>query len=269
MNTRIDRTFANLRREGKAGFIAYIAAGDPSVARTVERVDALVAAGVDMIELGLPFSDPLADGRVNQEAADRALRAGADFKSVMSGIRRIRDKHPDLPLILYTYLNPFIVRSFESAATAAAEAGLDGLLLLDLPVEEAVACQRIMKKLGLHMINLVTPTSPDKRIARIVKYAGGFVYCVSRTGVTGRRDQMDQSAKDLVERIRRHTKLPVALGFGVSDAAQAAQAASYADAVVVGSAIVQRFHEADDQPDGYAEAGRWVADLVRAVKSGE
>lgn len=265
MKTRIDECFERLRGEGRKGFIAYITAGDPSLKETVEIVQRLEEAGADIVELGVPFSDPLADGRVNQDAATRALAVGATWGGLLECIERIR-RRSQVPLILYSYLNPLISRGFDLTARQAAKAGADGFLIVDLPAEEMAPYARTLRQCGLNNICLVTPTSPSARIRSIVGYASGFAYCVSREGVTGMQKQLAPSALGLIRRTRGWTKLPIALGFGISTPAQARAAAEEADAVVVGSAIVNRFAMAPRTPAGRAAAGKWTRRLVRAVK---
>lgn len=264
--TRLDKKFAALAKEGKKGFIAYIGAGDPSLDETVEIVLELEKAGVDLVELGLPFTDPLADGRVNQASATRALEAGATFDGVMDCVRRIRERS-QIPMIFYAYLNTLTARGFEHAMAEAAGAGIDGFLILDMPCEEAGPYKGAIQAANLNSIVLITPTTPEKRIAKLVKKANGFVYCVSREGVTGVQDEVAEGASALVAQIKQHTKLPVALGFGIGTPEQAAEAASYADAVVVGSAIVNQFHNNPHTPEGRADAAAFVAEMVRAVKA--
>ena len=264
--TRVDRRFAALARQGKKGFIAYLSAGDPSLADTVDIVLRLEDAGVDIVELGLPFSDPLADGRVNQEAATRALEAGATFAGVMNCVAEIR-RRSDLPMIFYAYMNPLLSRGFEESVAAAAQAGIDGFLLLDLPFEEAGPYRKPLHDHGLNAIQLVTPTTPDERIEKIVRRSDGFIYCVSREGVTGVQSHIAEGAEALVRRIQDRTRLPVALGFGIGTPDQARDAARLADAVVVGSAIVNRFHNNPHTAEGRADAARFVGEMVRAVKS--
>lgn len=265
MSTRIKTSFEELRQAGKKGFIAYITAGDPSFEATVERVLELAAAGVDLIELGIPFSDPLADGRVNQEAAERALAAGATWEGILKTVAKIRE-HSDIPLIFFSYLNPLFATGFESALRDAKSAGIDGLLLLDLPIEESDPFDRVFVENGLDKISLIAPTTPANRMESIMAAAGGFVYCVSRTGVTGAQKSIEDGARIVLEETRRHTELPLALGFGISTPEQAATAAAMADAVVVGSAIVQRFHDNSHKADGIRDASRWVGEMVAAVK---
>jgi tryptophan synthase alpha chain len=265
--TRLDTKFAALKKEGKKGFIAYIGAGDPSLDETVEIVLELEKAGVDIVELGLPFSDPLADGRVNQDAAIRALEAGATFEGVMDCVRKIRERS-QIPMIFYAYLNTLYARGFEKAMTEAAEAGIDGFLILDMPREESGPYKGAIKAKNLNNIVLITPTTPEERMGKIVKNANGFVYCVSREGVTGVRDDgIAEGAAGLVANIKKHTNLPVALGFGIGTPKDAADAARFADAVVVGSAIVNKFHNNPHTPEGRADAAAFVAEMVRAVKA--
>ncbi len=264
--TRVDRRLAELSRQNKKGFIAYLAAGDPNLSDTVDIVLRLEDVGVDLVELGLPFSDPLADGRVNQEAATRALEAGATFDGVMECVSRIREKS-QIPMIFYAYMNPLIARGFDQSMKAAAEAGIDGFLLLDLPFEEAGPYRQSLRDNGLNAIQLVTPTTPDERIDKIVKRANGFIYCVSREGVTGVQERIAEGAQGLVQRIKTRTKYPVALGFGIGTPQQAHDAAQLADAVVVGSAIVNSFHNNPHTPEGRADAAAFVGEMVKAVKS--
>jgi tryptophan synthase alpha chain len=236
--TRVDQKFAALKKQGRKGFIAYIGAGDPSLDETVDIVLRLEDAGVDLVELGLPFSDPLADGRVNQDAASRALAAGATFNGVMDCVAKIRERS-QIPMIFYAYLNTLHARGFEKAMNEAAAAGIDGFLILDMPREESGPYKKFISAANLNTISLITPTTPEERIRKIVKDANGFVYCVSREGVTGVRDSIAAGARGLVDKIKTYTQLPVALGFGIGTPQQAAEAASFADAVVVGSATIR------------------------------
>ena len=263
--TRIAARFAELKARGRKGFIAYVTGGDPHLAATEDIILRLEDAGVDVVELGVPFSDPLADGPVIQEAAGRALAAGATWSRLMAMVARLR-RRSEIPLLLFSYLNPLLVRGFDRTARDAAAAGADGFLMLDLPIEEAAKTFQTLDKLNLDHIGLVTPTSPAERIKRIVASSSGFVYCVSREGVTGMQQQLAPGAVQLVRTTQRLTKLPVALGFGIATPAHAAAAAQDADAIVVGSAIVDRFHKAAHTPAGRAAAARWVGDLVKAVK---
>jgi tryptophan synthase alpha chain len=263
--TRVDRKFAELKKQGKKAFIAYLSAGDPNLEDTVDIVLRLEDAGVDLIELGLPFSDPLADGRVNQEAAARALEAGSTFDGVMACVAKIREQS-EIPMIFYAYMNPLLSHGFEESMAAAAEAGIDGFLLLDLPFEEAGPYRKALAENNLNAIQLVTPTTPDKRIDKIVKRASGFIYCVSREGVTGVQDHLAEGAGALVQRIKDKSSHPVALGFGIGTPEQARDAAALSDAVVVGSAIVNAFHNNPHTPEGRADAAALVKSMVNAVK---
>jgi tryptophan synthase alpha chain len=259
MPNRIDQCFAALRACNEKAFIAYICAGDPSLARTVDLVLALEKAGTDIIELGIPFSDPLADGLVNQLAAQRALEAGATVPGVLDCIRQIRTRS-QIPIVLYTYLNPIFQFGFERFHRDASEAGVDGLLILDLPPEEDQPSER-----PLH-IRLIAPTTPPERVRTICERANGFIYYVSREGVTGVQGSVAASVGDQVRQIRAHTKLPIAVGFGISTPEQAAEIARVADAVVVGSAIVQRINEHATKPDLLDKVSEFVAPLVQATK---
>ncbi|RZO88054.1 MAG: tryptophan synthase subunit alpha [Kiritimatiellaceae bacterium] len=265
MRARLDRCFKALSKTEKKAFIAYLSAGDPDLESTVDIVLRLEDQGVDVIELGLPFSDPLADGRVNQEASTRALEAGSTFEGVMDCVASIR-KRSDIPIVFYAYMNPLLSRGFDKAIREGAEAGADGFLLLDLPVEESRPYRASLKAQNVHAIQLITPTTPDERMGKIVKQASGFVYCVSREGVTGVQDRIAAGAGELVQRIKAHTSLPVAIGFGIGTPEQAGEAAQLADGVVVGSAIVKAFHEESHDAAGRARAAAFVGSLVRAVK---
>jgi tryptophan synthase alpha chain len=255
MRNRIDQCFATLHQRDEKAFIAYICAGDPDLPRTVDLALALEKAGVDILELGIPFSDPLADGLVNQLAAQRALEAGATVAGVLDCIRQIR-RDSQMPIVLYTYLNPIFQFGFDHFHREAADAGADGLLLLDLPPEEDQPSE------GPLHIRLIAPTTPPDRIEQICSRAAGFIYYVSREGVTGEQSSVASSLGERVAEIRRHTKLPIAVGFGISTAEQAREVAKFADAVVVGSAIVKRIGE-----NGTAGIDEFVAPLVSAVKN--
>lgn len=265
MKTRIDLCFERLRAQGRKGFIAYVTAGDPDLRATLDIVLRLEEAGADIVELGIPFSDPLADGRVNQESAARALASGTTLAGVLQLIRDIR-RTSQLPLLCYTYMNPIHALGAARVVREAAAAGLDGLLCLDLPVEEAGPYTALLKRHHINSIPLVTPTTPDARIARIVQKATGFVYCVSREGVTGAQQKLSPGASDLVRRTQALTDLPVAMGFGISTPEHARAAAAAADAIVVGSAIVNRFHTEPATAAGRKSAAAWVGRLVKAVK---
>jgi tryptophan synthase alpha chain len=263
--TRIDRRFEELRGRREKGFIAYITAGDPNFRDTTDIVLRLEDAGADIVELGIPFSDPLADGRVNQMAAMRALSGGASVNGVLKCVAQIR-KRSEVPLLFFSYLNPLLANGFDHVSRAARDAGVDGFLVLDLPVEESAPYVAALKRHRLNNICLVTPTSSAERIRDIVRSSSGFVYCVSREGVTGMQKKLEHAATDLVNRTRRYTSLPLALGFGIATPDQAKAAARLADAVVIGSAIVDRFATAPHNATGRGKAASWVKTLVKAVK---
>jgi tryptophan synthase alpha chain len=259
MQNRIDLCFEALRARNEKAFIAFICAGDPSLTATVELALALEKAGTDILELGVPFSDPLADGPVNQLAAQRALAAGATVSGVLDCVRQIRSS-AEIPIVLYTYLNPIFQFGFERFHREAAKAGVDGLLILDLPPEEDQPVD------GPHHIRLVAPTTPPERIEQICARAAGFIYYVSREGVTGVQSTVASTMGARVGEIRRHTKLPIAVGFGISTPDQAREVGRVADGVVVGSAIVQKIGENAAQADLAARIGEFVRPLVSAVK---
>jgi tryptophan synthase alpha chain len=259
MPNRIDECFQTLRARNERAFIAYICAGDPSFAATIDLSHALETAGVDILELGIPFSDPLADGLVNQLAAQRALGAGATVPGVLDCVRQIRQRS-QIPIVLYTYLNPVFQFGLDRFHRDALEAGVDGLLILDLPPEEDLPAE------GPVHIRLIAPTTPPGRVEQICEGAAGFIYYVSREGVTGVQSSVASSLAERVAEIRRHTPLPVAVGFGISTAAQAYEVAKVADGIVVGSAIVQKVCENAGLPDLAARIGAFVAPLVTAVK---
>jgi tryptophan synthase alpha chain len=263
--TRIDQRFQELRAKGETAFIPYITAGDPDLDATLERVKLLEAAGADVIELGVPFSEPLADGVANQRAAERALASGTTFSGILDTVRAIRESS-EIPLLFFSYLNPLFVRGFEKSVAQAAEAGVDGMLLVDLSLEESGPFSEALAEAGLNHVPLVTPTTPEERVEGLLKSAGGFVYCVSRAGVTGEQSELQKEAQAVLERARRHTDLPVALGFGVSTSDQARTYAGMSDGVVVGSFLVNTFHEAGNTPEGRRQAMEKITPLIRAVK---
>lgn len=264
MPNRIDAKFESLRASGRAAFITYITAGDPSLSATEDLVPALEQAGADIVELGVPFSDPLADGVVNQMAAQRALEAGATLEGLLACIRRIRNRS-EVPIVLFTYLNPLYVHGFDRFHAEAAEAGVDGILILDLPPEEAEANRELADRHRLKSIRLIAPTTPPARIERIVRTAEGFIYYVSREGVTGEQSELSGSIASQVAEIKKHTELPVAVGFGISTPQQAATVAAQADGVVVGSAIVRRIAEHGDNPGLAAAIAAFAAPLAEAT----
>ena len=265
MVNRIDSTFSTLHARNQKAMIAYIAAGDPTLAATEAIVPALERAGVDLVELGLPFSDPLADGIVNQLAAARALDAGATTAKVLECVRNIR-KSCQVAIVLYTYLNPIYRYGFQQFQLDAQAAGVDGLLILDLPPDEANTNADFAIIDGLKQIRLIAPTTPDARIAQLTKGASGFLYYVSREGVTGERADVAESLGERVAAIRAKTSLPIAVGFGISSPEQVKQVAAVADAVVVGSAIVKKIAEWGAAPDLAVRLEHFVAPLAAATK---
>lgn len=268
MSDRIERLFARCRDEKRAAFIPYICAGDPKFARTVEIALALEEAGADLLELGVPFSDPLADGIVNQLAAQRALEAGATVAGVLKCVREIR-RTSEIPIVLYTYLNPLLRDGVNAFERHAADAGVDGLLILDLPPEEDLnVCEneQVVRQ-NLLRIRLIAPTTPEERITAIVAAARGFIYYVSREGVTGARDSIAESLDEKLTIIRQHTRLPIAVGFGISNPEQAATVARVADAVVVGSAIVDLIGKIGDCEDLADRVAKSVLPIVSAIRS--
>jgi tryptophan synthase alpha chain len=245
---RIEEAFANLKRQGKKGFIPFITAGDPDLATTEELLVTLSQSGATLIELGVPFSDPMADGPVIQRASERALRKSFGLQELLDAAARAR-KQIDTPIILFSYFNPLLQFGPKRVAQAVKDAGLDGVLVTDLIPEESGEFEADLRANGLDMIFLVAPTSTDERLKLVARHASGFIYAVSRAGVTGTQASVSAEAEKLVTRMRQFTPLPIAVGFGISNAAQVADVRRYADAVVVGSAIVaemERLTGADD-----------------------
>jgi tryptophan synthase alpha chain len=265
---RIEDRFAALKKTGKKGLIVYIGAGDPSLEITRQLAIAFDHAGVDVLELGVPFSDPLADGPTNQLAAQRGLESGTTPLKVLHTVAQIR-RDSSLPMVLYLYYNLAYRHGLEAFVKEAAQAGVDGLLMLDLPPEEAGRYQTLMQQAGLATIYLVAPTTPEDRIAFIVSRASGFVYYVSREGVTGMQNQIANSIAGRVALIRKCTPLPIAVGFGISNPEQAGKVAAEADAVVVGSAIVNQIARTIGQADQVEQVTRFVRGFVDAVRKVE
>ncbi len=261
--TRISRLFERLKTEGRPALIAYITAGDPTPAATPELVAALERGGADLIELGVPFSDPIADGPVIQRASERALKAGTKLATVLEIAAQIRTRS-EIPLLLFTYLNPVLRYGLEALARAAVASGIDGCLLTDLSVEEAEPYIQVMRQAGLDTVFLAAPTSSRRRLELVAKYSTGFVYLVSRTGVTGERASLSDSVGPLVSAVRAVTKLPLAVGFGISTADQVRAVGAMADGVVVGSA----FERAIEENAGSGELCARVEALARELASG-
>lgn len=246
--TRIGRLFERLRSEYRPALIAYITAGDPSPARTPALVAALERGGADLIELGVPFSDPIADGPVIQRGSERALKAGTTVAKVLEIAAEIR-KHSEIPLLLFTYMNPVLRYGLGALARDAVAHGIDGCLLTDLSVEEAEPYIAAMRHAGLDTVFLAAPTSTERRLKLVAEYSTGFVYLISRTGVTGERASLSDGVAPLVKSMRRITRLPLAVGFGISTAGQACAVGAVADAVVVGSAFVRVIEQNAASPD--------------------
>jgi tryptophan synthase alpha chain len=261
---RIVARFAQLRAQRRKGLIIYIGAGDPDLEATRQLALAFDRAGV--LERGVPFSDPLADGLVNQLAAQRGLAAGATPPRVLETVAAIR-RDSAIPIVLYVYFNLLHRRGVKEFIADAARAGVDGLLVLDLPPEEADSYETLMRDAGLCAIWLVAPTTPEDRIARIARRASGFIYYVSREGVTGMQERVSDTIAAMTARIRAHTDLPVAVGFGISNPAQARLVAQHAEAVVVGSAVVDRIARLGRAPDMVEQVAGFVRTLADAVKS--
>jgi tryptophan synthase alpha chain len=263
---RIEQRFAELKRAGKKGFVVYIGAGDPNLEATRELALAFDKSGVDILELGVPFSDPLADGLVNQLAAQRGLESKTTPPKVLETVAAIR-RYSQIPIVLYIYFNLIHKVGAEKFIADAARAGVDGLLVLDLPPEESDNYETLMRQNNLCHIYLVAPTTPDARMKKIVERGSGFIYYISREGVTGMQSQVATNLASQVAKIRAHTKLPIAVGFGVSNPEQAKLVAQNADAVVVGSAIVNQIAEHGKSPELVAKVGAFVKSLADAVKT--
>ena len=277
MKNRIDNCFTALRAKKRKAFIPYICAGDPNLKRTVDLAFALEKSGADLLELGLPFSDPLADGIVNQLAAQRALAAGTTIGGVFDCVREIR-KQSQIPIVLYTYLNPILQFGAEKFHHDAEDSGVDGLLILDLPPEEdsleghAPSCPKIngadsAAPSSLIHIRLVAPTTPPERIAEIAKSAKGFLYYVSREGVTGAQESIATALPEKISELRAASKLPIAVGFGISNPEQARNVAQHADGVVVGSAIVDLIAKHGDKVEMVEKVGAFVKEIAQAIRS--
>jgi tryptophan synthase alpha chain len=244
----------------KPALVVYVTCGDPDLATTREIVLAAIEAGADVIELGVPFSDPVADGPVIQRASERALRHGTSLAQVLTVAAEVRQHAQSTGLIIFSYLNPILRMGVDKFCKVARAAGVDGVLAIDLPVEESREYLNAMRENDLAPIFLAAPTSPDERLKRIAAVSRGFVYAVSRTGVTGTRQELENDAQKLVRRLRRVTKLPIAVGFGISNAKQFAEVGEFADAVVVGSAIVQTIERSRGREA--AAVGEFVGELL-------
>jgi tryptophan synthase alpha chain len=264
--TRISRRFGELRASGELGIVAYITAGDPSLDATLRFVLALAEAGADVVELGIPFSDPLADGPTIQRASERALKAGATLAGVLELVRRIR-RSSQVPLVLFGYYNPVFQMGLEKFAAAASSAGADGVLITDLTPEESGDYRRILGRYHLDTVFLGAPTSTDERLKKISDCSSGFLYLISRTGVTGAKDELPDDLPSLVRRARGVTQLPIAVGFGISLPGHVSVLGGLADAAVLGSALVSEIENATlSDPTSEASVGRAATALAARVR---
>lgn len=264
---RISNRFATLRAAGEMGIVAYITAGDPSLEATLEFVLALEEAGTDVIELGVPFSDPLADGPTIQRASERALKSGASLPKILELVNRIR-KSSQIPLVLFSYYNPILQMGLEPFAAAASGAGVDGVLATDLSPEESVEYRRILAMHHLDTIFLCAPTSTDERLASIAECSRGFLYLVSRTGVTGAKDTLPDDLPVLLRRVRNFTKLPIAVGFGISLPGHVTLLGGLADAAVVGSSLVAEIEHAKTPQQAAKTLRERIGSLKQAARHG-
>ena len=266
-STRISKRFAELRDAGELGIVAYITAGDPTLDATLRHVLGLAEAGADVIELGVPFSDPLADGPTIQRASERALKSGTTLHGVLDLVRRIRQSS-QVPLVLFSYFNPILQFGLEKFAAAAAESGADGVLVTDLTPEESEDYRRVLKARGLDTIFLAAPTSTDERLQKIAACSSGFLYLISRTGVTGAKDALPDDLPALLRRAHRFTQLPIAVGFGISLPGHVSVLGGLADAAVVGSALVAEIEKATSVDAACAALRDRVHSLKDAARRG-
>jgi tryptophan synthase alpha chain len=265
MPSLIARTFARLKAEHRPGLVTYTTAGDPDLPRSAEILRALDRAGADVLEVGVPFSDPLADGPVIQRATERALAAGGSLRSSLAMIADLRAQIT-APIVIFSYANPMLRLGVREFARRAAAAGVDGVLALDLPIEEAADFHDTLASVGIDTIFLLSPTTTDARIKRAAELGSGFLYGISRLGVTGARDQVSSGAAAMVRRIRAHTSMPIALGFGVSRPEHVAEIGTFADAAVVGSALVSVIAKESATPALIARVDEYVRWLKGAAR---
>jgi len=263
--SRLNDAFKDAKREKRAAFVPYVTAGDPSLERSVEIVRALERAGADVIELGVPFSDPIADGPTNQRAAERALAAGTTLSGVLAAIEVVR-QDLEVPIVLFTYANPVLRYGIGNFSEDAAAAGVDGVLFTDVPAEETAPFENHIGAAGLDLIMLVTPTSTRQRMKAAARFGGGFLYLVSRTGVTGVRQKLDAGLAENIRMARKVSSLPVAVGFGISTPEQVSSVAEKADGVVVGSAIVSRIGAMGDCDELIGEIESFASELAAACR---
>ena len=262
--SRISEKFRELKCSRRGGFIPFITAGDPDLRTTERLLIELAKAGADIIELGVPFSDPVADGEVIQRASERALRNGITVRDALTCVRNVR-QHIDVPIVLFSYFNPLLQFGPDSFASAAREAGIDGVLVTDLIPEEAESWTQNLLRHRVDPIFLIAPTTSDKRLAQIAQQAHGFIYTISRAGVTGERDEMTRDAEALVTRVRSVSDLPVAVGFGISTAQQVRAVWRFADAAVVGSAIVSEIEKLSGESNLVNRIGNFAVCLNKEL----
>ena len=265
---RIARRFAALAKDRRAGLVTFITAGDPDAPTSAAILQGLPGAGADLIELGMPFSDPMADGPAIQASSQRALRTGQDSRRTLEMVRDFRRRDDETPVVLMGYYNPIYIYGVDRFVTDAAAAGVDGLIVVDMPPEEDAELRVPAAAAGIDFVRLTTPTSDDRRLPALMEAASGFVYYVSITGITGTRSAESASVADAVARIRRFTRLPVAVGFGIKTPAQAADVARVADAAVVGSAIVQRIADSAGESRPSPDLVGSVLGFVRELADG-
>jgi tryptophan synthase alpha chain len=263
--SRLEETFRAAKRDKRAAFVPYVTAGDPNLERTVDIAHALVRCGADVLELGVPFSDPVADGLTNQRAAERALAAGTSLAGVLAVVKVLR-QGLDVPIVLFSYANPIVRYGIEEFTKDASDAGVDGVLFTDVPVEEMSLFEEPLATAGLDPIMLVTPTSDRQRMKATARFGSGFLYLVSRTGVTGAQRDLDAELEANVRAARRASKLPVAVGFGISTPEQVARVSALADGVVVGSAIVSRIGALGDCDELVEEIEKFARTLAEACR---
>lgn len=264
--TRISSLFETCRKEKRSAFIAYLTAGDPSPEQTAALVKGLEDGGTDLIELGVPFSDPIADGPVIQRASERALRAKTSVSRLLNIVREIRQAS-EIPILLFSYMNPLLRYGFNRLAEDAVAAGVDGVLLTDLCIEEAEEPVKQLRRAGLDTVFLAAPTSTDRRLKLVAEHSSGFVYVVSRTGVTGEQATFSESVKPVITRLRQVTELPLAVGFGISTPSQVRDAAKLAEGVVVGSSIVKFIESHIQAPDLPEKLGEFTRQLTAPLRS--
>jgi len=265
--SRLEDAFARKKAQGRAAFVPYITAGDPDLPATKLFVETLVAAGADVVELGVPFSDPMADGPVNQRSAERALKTRITLRKVLEFVRELRASGVTVPIVLFTYFNPVFAFGCEAFAREAARAGVDGVLALDLPPEEGVEYRRLLRAAGIDTVFLAAPTTSDARLKLIDEAASGFVYYVSRTGVTGVQSSLSGDLEPELRRLRTQLTKPVAVGFGISDPTQARTVAKLSDGVVVGSALVRLIEEHPKPADAAARIRDFATALVAGMNT--